>query len=74
MTAQLKPVSWKILVRKLSSLGFNGPYAGGKHNFMVRGDLRLTIPNPHAGDINVSLLNEILSRGNISRQEWLSAK
>ena len=35
MTAQLKPVSWKTLVRKLSSLGFNGPYAGGKHNFMV---------------------------------------
>ena len=74
MTAQLRPVSWKTLVRKLSSLGFNGPYAGGKHNFMVRGELRLTIPNPHTGDINISLLSEILSRGNISRQDWLRAK
>ena len=74
MTAQIKPVSWKILVRKLSSLGFSGPYAGGKHNFMVRGELRLTIPNPHTGDIDISLLSEILSRGNISRQEWLTAK
>ena len=74
MTAQLKPVSWKTLVRKLCTLGFNGPYVGGKHNFMVRGELRLTIPNPHIGDINISLLSEILSRGNISRQEWLRAK
>jgi len=62
------------LVRKLSGRGFNGPYAGGKHNFMVRGDLRLTIPNPHTADINISLLSEILSRGNISREEWLKAK
>jgi len=74
MMAQLKPVSWKTLVRKLSSQGFNGPYAGGRHNFMVRGELRLTIPNPHTGDINISLLSEILSRGNISRQDWLRAK
>ena len=74
MTAQLKPVSWKTLVRKLSSLGFNGPYAGGKHNFMVKGGLRLTIPNPHASDVSVPLLSEILARGDISREEWLKAK
>ena len=74
MTAQLKPVSWKTLVRKLSSLGFNGPYAGGKHNFMVKGGLRLTIPNPHATDVSVPLLSEILARGDISREEWLKAK
>ena len=74
MTAQLRPVSCKTLVRKLSSLGFDVPYVGGKHNFMVRGELRLTIPNPHSGDINIYLLSEILSRGNISRQDWLRAK
>jgi len=73
MAGKLKPVTWKTLVRKLHDLGFNGPYLGGKHHFMIKGELRLTIPNPHVGDISVSLLGEILSRGGISRAGWLNA-
>ncbi|MEI6186575.1 MAG: type II toxin-antitoxin system HicA family toxin [Dehalococcoidia bacterium] len=71
MAGKLKPVTWKTLVRKLHNLGFNGPYIGGKHHFMTKAELRLTIPNPHTGDINVPLLSEILARGGISRSEWL---
>ncbi len=41
------PVSWKQLVSKLKSFGFEDPYSGGKHTFMIKGDLVLTIPNPH---------------------------
>jgi len=74
MAGKLKPVTWKTLVRKLHDLGFNGPYLGGKHHFMTKGELRLTIPNPHVGDISVSLLGEILSRGGISRAGWLNTK
>ena len=74
MEGKLKPVTWKALARKLNNLGFDGPYPGGKHHFMIKDELRLTIPNPHSGDISVSLLSEILERGGISRHEWLKIK
>ena len=37
---------------------------------MIRNELKLTIPNPHKGDISVGLLNRILRQANISREEW----
>ena len=41
---------------------------------MTKDELRLTIPNPHAGDISVTLLSEILARGGIGRADWLNTK
>lgn len=38
---------------------------------MVKGDLVLTIPNPHPGDIGVDLLNRILRQAGIKRDAWL---
>ena len=73
MTRRLTPVSWNTLVQRLRHLGFDGPYHGGKHYFMIRGGLRLTIPNPHTQDIGIALLKEILNRGGIRREEWLKA-
>jgi len=52
-------------------LGFDGPYRSGKHYFMVKGEFRLTIPNPHRQDIGVPLLKEILKRAGITHEEWL---
>ena len=69
---KLKPISHKELVRKLRKLGFDGPYSGGKHLFMIKGNLTLTIPNPHGKDISVELLKRILRRAEISRDEWLN--
>ncbi len=69
---KLIPVSHKELVRKLKSLGFEGPYYGGKHPYMVKNDLVLTIPNPHKSDIGVPLLTRILKQAGISRGQWLS--
>jgi predicted RNA binding protein YcfA (HicA-like mRNA interferase family) len=63
-------VSRKDLIRCLRSLGFEGPYAGGKHSFMIKGDLTLTIPNPHKSDIGRELLARILRQAGISRREW----
>lgn len=40
----LKPVSKRELVRKLKGLGFEGPFPGGKHEWMRRAKLRVTIP------------------------------
>ena len=58
------------LIAGLRALGFQGPFSGGKHEFMVRGDLVLTIPNPHCGDIGVALLALILRQGGVTRKQW----
>ena len=71
--SKLTPVSFNELVRKLRALGFEGPLGGGKHLFMVKEDLRLTVPNPHRQDIGVDLLKRILRRGEIDRDEWIKA-
>ncbi|MGC8778018.1 MAG: type II toxin-antitoxin system HicA family toxin [Candidatus Caldatribacteriaceae bacterium] len=69
--AKLRPVSWLELVRGLRKMGFEGPYRGGKHFFMVKGELVLTIPNPHRKDIGVDLLSRILKQAGISKEDWL---
>ncbi len=69
--AELSPVSWADLVRRLRKLGFDGPYQGGKHPYMIKGNLVLTIPNPHRRDIGVALLSRILRRAGVSKEEWL---
>ena len=63
-------VSRSDLIRYLKQIGFDGPYSGGKHQYMIKDELKLTIPNPHKGDISVGLLNRILRQANISREEW----
>jgi len=66
-------VSRRNLVRKFKNLGFIGPFSGGKHQFMVRRDLKIRVPNPHgSGEISDSLLREILRQAGISKQEWAS--
>jgi predicted RNA binding protein YcfA (HicA-like mRNA interferase family) len=43
---KLGPVKRKDLIRYLRELGFDGPYSGGKHEFMVKSDVTLRLPNP----------------------------
>ncbi len=65
-----KPISVKKLIKNLSDFGFSGPYSGGRHMFMIKGNLKLRVPNPHKGDISKSLLSEILRQAGISIKEW----
>lgn len=68
------PISRKDLIKKFRNLGFNGPYSGGKHQYMVKGKLKIRVPNPHkSGDITESLLHEILRQAEISKEEWNKA-
>lgn len=60
----------KELIRYLRQPGFDGPYSGGKHQFMSRGNLTLRIPNPHHSDIGRELLIRILRQAGISKDEW----
>lgn len=64
------PVPRRKLVKGLRALGFEGPWSGGRHEFMVRGDIVLAIPNPHRGDIGLGLLSRVLAQAGISRREW----
>jgi len=66
------PISRRKLARTLRGLGFLGPYAGGRHDFMIRNGVSLTVPNPHGGDISGSLLARLLAEASVSRREWES--
>jgi hypothetical protein len=56
----LAPITRRVLIARLRGFDFEGPFTGGKHEFMVKGQLRLTIPNPHQGEIGKDLLIHIL--------------
>ncbi len=60
----------KDLIKYLKLAGFEGPRVGGKHEFMLKENLRLTLPNPHHGDISKNLLARILKQAGLSRKEW----
>ena len=42
--AAWRPLKRREFVRKLRALGFNGPFSGTRHQFMVLGQHRQTIP------------------------------
>ena len=69
--AGLKPVSWREFVRRMRELGFDGPYSGGRHPQMRRGNVTVIIPNPHEGEISVGFLTRLLRQAGITREEWL---
>jgi predicted RNA binding protein YcfA (HicA-like mRNA interferase family) len=66
-------ISRAKLIRRLKKIGFEGPFQGSDHDFMVRGDNFVRIPNDHGREIGVNLISEILREGGVSRDEWLSA-
>lgn len=66
----LRPLKRLELIRLFKQLGFEGPYSGGKHQYMLKENLKVWIPNPHQGDISPALLAQILHQAEISREEW----
>jgi hypothetical protein len=74
--ASWRPLKRRDFIRKLSALGFGGPYSGTRHQFMVFGQHRQTIPtNSEYSVPQVRMLlrqvETILSR-KISLDEWNS--
>ena len=67
---RLAPVPRNELIRRLRLLGFDGPFLGGRHEFMVRGTRRLILPNPHRSAIGVDLLSRLLRQADVTRQAW----
>lgn len=66
----VKPIKRKDLIAYLKKLEFDGPYSGGKHQYMQKGDLTLTLPNPHKSDIGPNFLLKILKQAGITREMW----
>jgi predicted RNA binding protein YcfA (HicA-like mRNA interferase family) len=63
-------LSRKELIQKLKSLGYSGPFSGGKHQFMIKGTQKIRTPNPHKNDIGAGLISEIIRQAGISTADW----
>ena len=64
------PIKRKELIHCLKALDFEGPYSGGKHQFMIKDEIVLRVPNPHQDDIGKELLSRILKQAGIDRKTW----
>ena len=65
---KLPPISRRKFIQRLHELGFAGPFVGGKHQQMKRGDLTLIIPNEHESDIGPGFLQRLLKQAGIDRK------
>ena len=66
-----KVITRKELIRRFHRLGFEGPFSGGNHQFMKKGQLKIRIPNPHkSNEIHISLVKEILRQAGIDEKDW----
>ena len=68
---RLTPVSRVQLIRRFKELGFKGPFSGVEHQFLLRENRRLILPNPHRHTIGVNLLARIVRQAGITREQWL---
>ena len=71
-----RPLKRRDFIRKLRALGFEGPYSGTRHQFMIFGQHRQTIPtNSEYSVPQIRLLlrqvESILAR-RVALQEWNS--
>ncbi len=57
---KLNSLSFHEFIKKLKKFGFKGPYSGGRHLYMIKDSLRLTLPNLHRKGISVALLIKII--------------
>ncbi|MBV8451492.1 MAG: type II toxin-antitoxin system HicA family toxin [Deltaproteobacteria bacterium] len=73
----LTPRRRREFIYKLRSLGYDGPYAGGKHRYMSRsnratkpGAQTITVPNT---DLDIGLLKRILRNAKIDEDDFINA-
>ena len=71
---ELNPIKCNKFISWLKEFGFKGPYSGGKHSYMIKDELRLTMPNPHRKEIGINLLSRLLKQAGITREEWVEKK
>lgn len=68
------PCKRRLFIKKLRALGFEGPISGSRHQFLVHGSHRLSIPSN--SEYSVPQLRMMLREAeailerSISREEW----
>ena len=67
-------IARRELIRKFRVMGYHGPFSGGRHQFMVLGEKKIRIPNPHGSDeVGAALVSEILRQAGITADRWRDA-
>ena len=71
------PCKRSEFIRKLRKLGFDGPYSGTRHQFMIHSQLRLAIPtNPEYSVPQLRMMirevEAILGRA-VSLEDWIAS-
>ena len=69
-----KPCKRRDFIRRLRKLGFDGPYSGTRHQFMIRGQNRMAVPSNAEYSVPqlrtmIREVEGILNRG-IALNEW----
>ena len=69
-----KPCKRRDFIRRLRKLGFDGPYSGTRHQFMIHGQNRMAIPSNTEYSMPqlrmmIQEVEGILNRG-ITVNEW----
>ncbi len=72
--SQWKPCKRREFIRRLRKLGFDGPFSGSRHQFLVYQEYRLTIPSNDEYSVPqfrmmIREVEEILGK-EISIDEW----
>lgn len=62
------------MIHYLRQLGFDGPFAGGNHEFMKKDALKIRVPNPHKSDIDKNLLIRVLKQAAVEKEDWENLK
>lgn len=74
----MSPISRKELIRRLRKLGFEGPFTGGKHDYMHRASdhLRLAVPRDDAKnrEIGTELQKRIIREIGVVSKAWIALK
>jgi len=73
---QWRPCKRRLFIKRLRQVGFDGPYSGTRHQFMVYGNHRMGIPSNSEYSvpqlrIMLSEVESIIDRS-ISANEWNS--
>lgn len=70
---RLTPLKSREVIEKLRSLGYEGPFAGGRHSRMVHPQSGKIVPIPIHGskDISIGLIRIIIRELGITPEEWL---
>lgn len=72
--SQWQPCKRRLFIKRLRKLGFDGPYSGTRHHFMVYENHRLSIPSNSEYSVPQlkMMVNEVESIINqdLSSDEW----